>query len=504
MKKKRTVWWPGCASLWLSVACVASPVSQASTAQIAVSGASTSQGTAMTSRIESGHTQQTISFWDAWQKVISENDGLAAERANVDRYRHMQDAARDLYLPKVTASANYTRLDQAVEIKPSDLAASMPAGEAIQGIAQMLGINPANIDRLFTSQLTDRDVFTSSIRAVWPIFTGGRITAAQDIAEGQTVEAKSLLAMKQQATFEDLSKFYFGVVMSKQVLDTRIDVENGLKKHWEHAQKLEQQGQIARVERLQAEASYDKARVDRQKAQRDLEIAQAALSRLLKFPGAVMPSTALFINPSLPPMHTFIDKTLADYPGLQILDAKRRQARGLIDAEKGKYYPEVFLYGNYSLHEDDTLAAKTAPDWAVGVGVSIPLVDNGGRSGKVKAAHSAVTQVNYLRAQAEQDLSVLVEKTYREAMQSLEEYHGLASSLSLAQENLNLREKAFSQGLSTSLDVVDAELYLAGIRTQRSAAAYQYVMSLTKLLAVSSDINQFSQYQQYQGIKVQS
>lgn len=448
--------------------------------------------------------QHPVSFTDAWQAVVTGNDGLAAERANVDRSRHMQDAAKDLYLPKITASAKYTRLDKPVEIKPSDLIESMPAGGTINGLAQSLGISTSNIDNLFTSQLTERDVFTSSIRAIWPIFTGGRISAAQDIAKGKTAEAQYLMAMKQQATFEDLSKFYFGVAMTQQVLNTRTEVEQGLKKHFEHAKKLEQQGQIAKVERLQAQASYDKARVERQKAQRDMEIAQVALTQLLKLDAPAVPSTQLFINASLPPMSAFIEKTLVDYPGLHILDAKKQQASGLIDVEKGKYYPEVFLYGNYNLHEDDTLAAKTAPDWAVGVGVNIPLLDNSGRSGKVKAAHSAVTQVNYLRAQAEQDLTVLVEKTYREAMQSLEEYSGLASSLSLAKENVFLREKAFRQGLSTSLDVVDAELFLASVKTQRAAAAYQYVISLTRLLAVSGEINSFNQYQQYQGIEVQS
>ncbi|PSW05110.1 TolC family protein [Photobacterium lipolyticum] len=449
-----------------------------------------------------------VTFAEAWQTVVMGNDALAAERASVERAENLQDAASDLYLPQLSVSANYTRLDKPIEIAPSDLLGSMPAGGAIaanpklQHLLHAVGINPADLDRQFTSQLTDRDIFTSSIRAIWPIFTGGRIDAAQDIAKGQTEEAKYLLAMKQQAKFEDLSKFYFGVVLTEQVLQTRIDVEQGLQKHLDHARKMEQQGQIAKVERLQAEASYDKARVERQKSARDLEIAQVALTKLLKLTTPAMPSSGLFTNESLPPMTAFIDKTLADYPGLRILDAKKKQANGLIDVEQGKYYPEVYLYGNYSLHEDDTLAAKTAPDWAVGVGVSIPLLDRSGRSGKVQAAHSAVKQVNYLRAQAEQDLSVLVEKTYREARQALEEYEGLASSLTLAQENVRLREKAFSQGLSTSLDVVDAEMFQAGVKTQRLAAAYQYVISLSRLLAVSGEMNSFNQYQQYQGLEV--
>ncbi len=443
-----------------------------------------------------------ISFSDAWHTVVTKNDSLAAKRANVEQAEHMQDAASDLYLPTVTVGANYTRLDQDVKLSPSDLFGSMPAsdseiGKVINNIVKDSALNSA-----FTSTIANRDVLTSSVRAIWPIFTGGRISAAQDIAQGKTQEAKYMLAMMQQAKFEDLSRFYFGVVLAEKVVETRKEVEAGLKRHYEHALKLQQQGQIAKVERLQAESAYDKAKVDTQKSVRDLEIAQVALTKLLQQSSTTVPTTKLFINSSLPPMSSFINKTLASYPGLHILDAKRKQADGLIDVEKGKYYPEVYLYGDYNLYESDSLAAKMAPDWAVGIGVSVPLIDSSGRSGKVKAAHSMVTQVNHLRAQAEQDLSVLVEKTYREANQALEEYNGLKSSLALAKENIRLREKAFSQGLSTSLDVVDAELYLSAVKTQRLAAAYQYVMCLTRLLAISGEMNTFNNYQQYQGIEV--
>ncbi|BAX55681.1 TolC family protein [Photobacterium damselae subsp. piscicida] len=453
---------------------------------------------------------ESVSFSQAWQTVVSQNEGLAAERTKVDQAKYLQDAAWDLNLPQVSVGANYTRLDDNVEISPSDLFSSMPAsgtdaGKVISQLAEQLSkLTGTDFNSLFTSQITDKDVFTSSIRAIWPIFTGGRINAAQAIAEGKTEEAKYMLAMKKQATYEDLSRFYFGVVLAEQVYKTRQEVEAGLKQHFEHAVKLQQQGQIARVERLQAEAAYDKARVETQKSKRDLEIVQVALTKLLNASSPITPTTTLFTNEQLPNLDSFLSQTLTTYPGLHLLGAKRKQANGLIDVEKGKYYPEVYLYGNYNIYDGHSLAAELTPDWAVGVGVNIPLIDNTGRSGKLKAAHSAVSQVNHLQAQAKQDLSVLVEKTYKEANQALEEYQGLQSSLNLANENVRLREKAFSQGLSTSLDVVDAELFLASIKTQRLAASYQYITSLTRLLAISGQMSEFNQYQKYRGLEVQS
>ncbi|MCX9559813.1 TolC family protein [Vibrio cholerae] len=430
-----------------------------------------------------------LSFQEAWDLLQQQNNSLAAQRANVERYAHLKDATQNLNLPSVSVGANFTRLDQDVTLSGKQIFDS--TGQALPALAQLV----AGIGSI-QSTITERDIFTSSIRAIWPIFTGGRITAAQDAAAGKEDEAQSQLAMEIQARYEDLAKYYFSVVLAKEVLATRIAVEEGLTQHRDNALKLEQQGQIAHVERLQADASLDKAKVERKKAQKTLDIAQSALTQILGATETVEPSGMLFINTSLPPMHAFIEQTLNTYPGLSLLDAKEKQASSLIKAEQGKYYPEVYLYGDYSLHEDDSLASQMKPDWLVGVGVNIPLIENSGRSEQVKAANSAVNQVRYLKAQAKQDLSVLVEKTYLEAEQALEEVTGLNSSLNLAQENLRLRQKAFSQGLSTSVDVVDAELYLASIRTQQSLASFNYLISLNKLLALSSEMSSFSTYHQ--------
>ncbi|MCX9467953.1 TolC family protein [Vibrio cholerae] len=434
-----------------------------------------------------------LSFQEAWDLLQQQNNSLAAQRANVERYAHLKDATQNLNLPSVSVGANFTRLDQDVTLSGKQIFDS--TGQALPALPPTLAQLVAGIGSI-QSTITERDIFTSSIRAIWPIFTGGRITAAQDAAAGKEDEAQSQLAMEIQARYEDLAKYYFSVVLAKEVLATRIAVEEGLTQHRDNALKLEQQGQIAHVERLQADASLDKAKVERKKAQKTLDIAQSALTQILGATETVEPSGILFINTSLPPMHAFIEQTLNTYPGLSLLDAKEKQASSLIKAEQGKYYPEVYLYGDYSLHEDDSLASQMKPDWLVGVGVNIPLIENSGRSEQVKAANSAVNQVRYLKAQAKQDLSVLVEKTYLEAEQALEEVTGLNSSLNLAQENLRLRQKAFSQGLSTSVDVVDAELYLASIRTQQSLASFNYLISLNKLLALSSEMGSFSTYHQ--------
>ncbi|MBL0595876.1 TolC family protein [Aeromonas veronii] len=450
---------------------------------------------------------QTISFGEAWTRVIQQDEGLAAEQAGVDRAKQLREAAKDMYLPKVDLGASYTHLDQPIELDMMDLNPIASHPEMITALQGILGQLPRPLPHLsandFVTPLTKQNVVTSSVKMLWPLFAGGRIDAAQDIRQVQVSEAQQLLALKQQSTFESLSQTYFGVVLAAQVVQTKQEIEEGLAHHLDHAKKLEAQGQIARVERLSAQSAYDRARIDTQKARRSLEIAELALGRMLKLPNA-QPGSGLFVNKELPRLEGLVSQTLEVHPGLKLLTAKKEQAKGLIRVEQGKYAPEVFLFGNYNLYEDDSLASKTAPDWLVGVGVSMPLVSRDGRSETVQAAKSAELQVNLLQAKTRQDLELLVEKTWREAAQGLEEYQSLSSTQALAEENVLLRDKAFGQGLSTSLDVVDAQNQLAGVKTQRAAAAYQYVVSLARLLALSGQMNSFNQYQHGQVIEVNS
>ena len=266
-----------------------------------------------------------ISFSEAWQLLQNENNSLAAQRANVDRYQHLENATDNLNLPSVTIGANYTRLDTDVTLSGNQLIESTNGTLPSVGSLSLPPSLLSGLGQLFTdlgnttSTITERDIFTSSIRAIWPIFTGGRITAAQSAAEGKSEEAQSQLAMETQARYEDLSKYYFSVLLAKEVVETRQLVESGLKTHRDNALKLEQQGQIARVERLQAESALDQATIERKKAQKNLDIAQTALTQILSQSSTVEPRDHLFINDTLPPMDAFINQTLITYPGLSLI-----------------------------------------------------------------------------------------------------------------------------------------------------------------------------------------
>lgn len=440
---------------------------------------------------------QAISFSQAWARLLQSDDSIAAEHAGVDRAQSLKESAKGLYWPQVSVGANYTRLDKPVELDARDLNPLANHRDIFAALNQLVNIN----GNPFVTRFTEQNVVTSSVQVVWPLFTGGKIDAAQSIRAAQVNEAEQTLIIRVLAQFEALAQTYYGVVMAHQVMATRQDIEKAMAQHYDHARKLQAHGQIARVEVLSAQSAYDMARIETQKARRNMETTEMVFTRLIKTEGAT-PSSSLFVNKTLPDLAELVKHTLTTHPGLKVLSAKRDQAKDLIRIERAKYAPDVFMFGNYQLYEQNTLAAKTTPDWMVGVGVSVPLISREGRSDNIAAAKSAEMQVSYLEADMRQKIEIMVESTWREAQQSLEEFNAFSSTVKLTEENVRLRNNAFTQGMSTSLDVVDALNQLAGAKTQRASAAYRYVVSIARLMAISGQINRFADYQTQYAIQV--
>lgn len=430
-----------------------------------------------------------MAFADAWQQLLQVSDKLQASTEEVNRAEAEKDASDDLDLPSLSINGSYTRLDKPIELDLRDLnpLASLDPAALPPALGGALASIPGS---LFVTPFTEQEIFRSSLQAMWPIYTGGRISAAQGIQAAHVAEKEQQHQLSTRELFLQLVERYYAVSVSHSLANTKQQLTLSLAEHADHAFKLEQQGQIAKVERLNAQVALENAKVDYASARRQLEMTQIALSRMLH-EQAVDTSSPLFMvanSPSLPQLNRL---TLSQHPALKLLEAKERQAQGLIDVEKGSYYPTVFLYGNYTLYEDDSLLSKVEPDWMVGVGVKIPLLSRDGRSGKVEAAKSALLQARYTKAQTQQDLSLLLDQSYRQLLQAQEEVESLHISLTLAQENKRLRDLAFSQGLSTSIEKVDAELKLSAVQTQQLAARYRYVLAYAKLMAISGQLDEF-------------
>lgn len=270
---------------------------------------------------------QDYSFSQAWQQLLSVNNTLVAERENTAKAEAKKKATRSLYGPEISVSARYLYLDDDVVLEAEDVLESMAdGGQSVKGLSKLLPkLGAPNLDiSNLNSTLADQSTLTSSLTAIWPLYTGGRISAAQDIAQGQYLEAVQHQRLVERQQFAELVKRYFGVVFAERVYQTRRKVELGLDQHLEDAVLLEREGQIAKVERLQAAASRDRAKVERKSSEHTLAIARNALATILDDKDSPLPVDSLFYNKKLPALEIFVKSTVDNFAGLGILKSKKK------------------------------------------------------------------------------------------------------------------------------------------------------------------------------------
>ena len=417
-----------------------------------------------------------MSIQDAWLNAEAHNEGVKASSSDVTRAELKKSSAESMYLPSVTITGSYTHLSEPVNIDTSDVSV------ALASLPLPLPF-PSQID------LTQQDVFLADLHVLWPLYVGGKIDAAQDIYAAGVSEQKALKEMKKDTEFLKLVKYYYGVVVSESLYETRLEAQKALLIHYENAKKLKEQGQIAKIELLNAEVELDAARIETSKSHHKLEIALSALSSLTKL--SSKPSSKLFVYENMQEENYYRDETQANYAALKVLDAKADQSKAFVSIKEAGWYPEVAAFGNYNLYKDDSPIMNTLPTWFAGVMVKINLLQRKDRSQEVQAAKLLNSKVKHLKAEALDNLALLVEKTYKEMMSDREEFNSLSSSLELAQENYKLRTIAFKEGLSTSVELVDAQMFLMGAKTKRLNAAYNFVQNLSRLSVLSANREMF-------------
>lgn len=412
-----------------------------------------------------------LTFTKALDYLLTRNESVQMARSEIKQKEFEARAAKGLDLPKITLSGRLTRIDDPIYLDLN------PIRDVILAMHPTV---PPTMVPSFQETIQDDTFFKAQINMVWPVYTGGKITAAKKAADAGVREAEAKMRRTTGTLTSELGRYYFAVRLMDQVLKIRTEVKNALDQHLFQARRLQEEGFIAHTELLHAQVAQAQADRELKASRRDLDLARTALANILASDEIVNPSTPLFLVPIIDPVDFFIRQARKNHPALDQIQALKDKARENVRGTKSELYPEVYLFGIRELYENDLTALE--PTWAMGVGVNYTLFDGRARSNRIMAARKMEQQTELTHHKVARDLETLVSSRHQELMKDSEQFDALQASLDLAEENLRARKRSFEEGLATSLDVVDAQMSLSGIQVERMKAAYNFDVALAQLL----------------------
>lgn len=190
---------------------------------------------------------QGLTFDQAWNTLQQQHGSLRAAEIERERIDRLHTATRSLLLPQINLEARYTRLKDPIQIDLDPVLGLLPS---LPGALPPLGIT-----------IQDQSYWKANISAIWPLYTGGRISAARAVASLEREAASEHSRRAEQDLHSQLVQRYFAVLLAQEVDATRQAVLAGARQHLHHAERMEAEGLISHAEKLHAHVEIGRAHV---------------------------------------------------------------------------------------------------------------------------------------------------------------------------------------------------------------------------------------------------
>lgn len=417
-------------------------------------------------------TLQASELETLWRQVQGNHRGLQAETAAVSASRAEAQSERWRYGPTLTLNSRYTQLNDELSLTV-DLSALNPLAPPMQ-------------------QTIQQDQYANAyLEARLPVYTGGRIQAAVAAADARLDDQQAQAEQQRQAVLLQLVDRYYSLVLAREAVAIRQRRLDSLDAQVYSARRREEEGLIARADRLVVDVERDDARRALSNAQADLDLATVVYRQLVGTAAPLPQSGPLAPLSAAPDLDRLAQSLLTDTPEIDRLNAQAALAEAGANASRANWLPTVALFGRYELLPDQLTALE--PQWAAGVAMEWSLLDSGNRYRLQQAAAARVDQAQQRRAQSEIELSSRLQLDYRDLRRAEADIDALASTEALVAERVALTQRGYDQGMSTDQDRIEAETALAAVRLQRLQAVVEQHQALARLYIRAGDSPTFFQ-----------
>ena len=431
-----------------------------------------------------------LTLQDASERMMNNNPTVRIANKAIDMARGERQKLNAFWYPMLNTSGMIVHLSNRVEVKQPLDTYTNPAKEFVQSIIPNDQLITSILDQVGNYTLSvpilQRNLTTLDANLTWPVFTGGkRVYASQigkrmvDIAEVGKEETHALLQT-------ELVQTYYALQLEERVQEVRKNTFQSLQQHYNHALKLEANGLITKAERIFAEVNLQEAKREWETSKKEYEVAHQALCSLLNMEEndvEIHPVSPLFISENLPDELYFKHLIPATNYTINKLRLEESIAESQLKISKSAYLPTIALFGKQTLYAHH-LPRNLMPRTLIGIGFTWNLFDGLNRESVVRVSRLAKESIALEKEKAENALDVLVQELYSKIQEAKDETKTLQTTLTMSEELLRIRQKSFEEGMSTSTEVVDAEVMLSKVQIAMLLATYQFDVSLASLCSL--------------------
>lgn len=193
-----------------------------------------------------------------------------------------------------------------------------------------------------------------------------------------------------------------------------------------------------------------------------------------------------------------IDRNIESNPSLRLLDIQTRQMRDALTVKKMAWYPTLALTANYnwtSMSNGSPLKNfRWNPYSMVGLTLSLPLFEGGGRYSSIKQAEIQVLEMGLQQENLARSINMQVDLAIDNINLNVKQISSCSESVIQAETAHSIVKQSFEIGAASYLDLRDAELALTQSRLAYNQSIYNYLVARAdlELLLGNADITRYT------------
>lgn len=390
---------------------------------------------------------------EAYQSALGANETVKIAEENVAQSDFRIDQAWTYVYPRLVAKSAYTRFNE-----------TLPTGGGA-----------------FLFQPEEQ--FQAGLVLTQPLYTGGRILAAIRLARKLQESSRSGLSSTKQETLLKVAEAYYGVLKAQQSIELNRRSLERMERHKTITEReaATRKTKMNRSALLRASTLVSQAKINLIRAQDGIKVAKEKLTLLSRLPLDALVTEPRPLEQPAESLASLTETALNSRDDFANSKTNQSIASENVTIVRGAHYPQLYAEAGLTYQDSRPRMITDATGYYGGVRIQIPLFEGGLMKAEVSEARSKVRQAElsteFLRKSIETD----VQEAYVN-LQTLTSVLDTAKlQLEYAKGNSEAVEGLFSEGLVTSLSVIDAEQVLNMAENELLHATYDRQVAILKL-----------------------
>jgi len=422
-----------------------------------------------------------LSLREAVQRAVERSPAVRARMEILTGVRARENGILGMRLPRIDFEETYLRTDQPVAVFGSLLNEGRFTSNLFNDPRLRALNHPDSLDN-----------FRTRFSLTQPLFTGGTLHFQHQMSRGETeAEGHEVEAARALSGFQAVES-YWGLSLALENLEVAGAAVEMAEENLRQIDALFREGTVVRSDLLLAKVQVADFQEQRVKAQGEVRVASRALNILVGNPQNGMWEVARLCVPApeeMGPLHAeqLWERAKLQRPEYVALRARWAASEKGVKAARGSLLPHMGFQASYEWNAPK-FSSDLEGSYMLGVGLEWNLFRGFGDLAALREAQSRRGRMGHELRRMEDGILLEIEEAVVAVETGRDALNVTRERVGLSEESLRIIAQRYREGLTTLLEMEQAELGLSRSRMAWLRAVYDLRIALARLQLLTGEL----------------